>query len=80
MSRKLNELAYRKLIEEDLEWLDKQPRTLERQHIESIVRESTFFNYELVEFLEKLSGCYIGEENSKRLEKILEDLNGPHGD
>jgi hypothetical protein len=35
---KLTKAAYEQLIAEDLEWLLKQPRTLERDHIESIVR------------------------------------------
>lgn len=32
MTMKLNRPAYDKLVEEDLEWLEKQPRTLERPH------------------------------------------------
>ena len=35
----LNAEALRKLLDGDLEWLLKQPRTLERDHIEIIVRE-----------------------------------------
>jgi hypothetical protein len=34
----LNPRAYRDLIDGDLEWLLKQPRTLERDHIELILR------------------------------------------
>lgn len=36
----LNREGYEKLIQEDLEWLRKQPRTLEREHIELIVSQS----------------------------------------
>lgn len=37
MSLTLNSEAYRKLIREDLDWLLKQPRTLERDHIQHIL-------------------------------------------
>lgn len=36
----LNRNAYQRLIAEDLAWLEQQPRTLERDHIEQIVRWS----------------------------------------
>lgn len=34
----LNNEAYQKLINEDIEWLLEQPRTLERIHIEHCLR------------------------------------------
>lgn len=34
----VNSAAYRQLVDEDLEWLRKQPRTLERDHIEVILK------------------------------------------
>lgn len=37
---RLNRHAYQRLINEDLEWLSRQPRSLEREHIEVIVRQS----------------------------------------
>jgi hypothetical protein len=37
MSLVLNSEAYRKLIREDLDWLLRQPRTLERDHIQQIL-------------------------------------------
>lgn len=37
MAGKLNRWGYARLIKENLEWLDKQPRTLERDHIREIV-------------------------------------------
>lgn len=40
MSSKLPRSGYQKLVDEDLEWLLKQTRTLEREHIADIVRES----------------------------------------
>lgn len=36
----MNRAAYERLIAEDIEWLLKQPRTLERAHIELILRLS----------------------------------------
>ena len=45
MGTKMNKESYQKLIDEDLEWLNKQPRTLERIHIADIVKESIDFYY-----------------------------------
>lgn len=39
MSTTLNTHAFNQLIDEDLEWLLKQPRTLERDHIEAVLKE-----------------------------------------
>ncbi len=33
----INSPAYKKLIDENLEWLMKMPRTLERDHIEQVL-------------------------------------------
>jgi hypothetical protein len=46
MSGKLTRIAYRQLIAEDIQWLESHPRTLERDHIISIVRESERYYYE----------------------------------
>lgn len=46
MSGKLTRIAYRQLIAEDIVWLEVQPRTLERDHIIAIVRESERYYYE----------------------------------
>lgn len=40
MSLTLNKSAYARLIEEDIEWLLKQPKTLEREHIVAVLKES----------------------------------------
>ncbi len=45
MGTTMNSDAYKKIIEEDLEWLDKQPRTLEREHIRKIVEHSIILYY-----------------------------------
>ena len=38
MSFRMNRAAYQKLIDEDIEWLLTQPKTLERDHIELILK------------------------------------------
>ena len=40
MGMKVNREAYQKLIDEDIEWILKQPRTLERDHIVSVLKNS----------------------------------------
>lgn len=44
-SKKVTRAAYEQLVNEDLVWLLKQPRTLERDHIEAIVRASVDAEY-----------------------------------
>ena len=46
MGTTLNRRAYQRLIDEDLEWLEKQPRSLEREHIKDIVRLSPSREYD----------------------------------
>lgn len=46
MSGKITRIAFRQLITEDIVWLEAQPRTLEREHIIVIVRESERYYYE----------------------------------
>ncbi|MEE8262708.1 MAG: hypothetical protein V3R83_09625 [Gammaproteobacteria bacterium] len=38
MSTILNRQAFNRLLEEDLEWLKGQERTLEREHIEAVIQ------------------------------------------
>jgi hypothetical protein len=45
MTTKLNRSAYEQLVVEDLEWLDKQPRTLEREHIRVLLEQSADLLY-----------------------------------
>lgn len=40
MGCRLNRKSYARLIQEDIEWLMKQPRTLERDHIKMILKWS----------------------------------------
>jgi hypothetical protein len=45
MGSRMNRQAYEKMIVENLEWLRKQPRTLEREHIEMILEISADREY-----------------------------------
>ncbi len=45
MAHKMGRGSYQKLIDEDIEWLMKQPRTLEREHILQIIQDSVNFYY-----------------------------------
>lgn len=74
MASKLTKLAFKKLVEEDLEWLAKQPRNLEQQHVECIVRESSYWNYEVMDLLEEIHAkCDLGEELNTRLQAIIDE-------
>jgi hypothetical protein len=42
---KMNREAYEDLIRGDLAWLDREPRTLEREHIAEVLRGSVDLNY-----------------------------------
>lgn len=48
MSR-LTRAGYEQLIAEDIAWLLQQPRTLERDHIEAVLRASPAREYERAE-------------------------------
>lgn len=68
MSGKLNRHAYEQLIAEDIAWLQRFENTLERQHIEQVLRSSPGHEYALSQppdsdlvtpdltFIEKVSG------------------------
>ena len=45
MSGKLTRAAYEVLIKENLEWLERQPSTLENSHIKKIVMRSAEHEY-----------------------------------
>lgn len=49
MSFRISEEAYKKLIDEDLEWLEKQEDNLEKQHIEAVLRWSPYEGYHKVD-------------------------------
>lgn len=45
MGTRMNRTAYAELVAGDLEWLQRQPHSLERTHIEQIVRSSVDMHY-----------------------------------
>lgn len=45
MVSKLTHDVYQKLIDENIAWLESMPRTLERDHIIGIVKDSVRFYY-----------------------------------
>ncbi len=45
MGTTMNKTAFEKLIQENLDWLERQPRSLEREHIKEIVKQSVQFYY-----------------------------------
>lgn len=54
MTTKLNRATYAEIIQGDLEWLLKQPRTLERTHIVQIVCASGSHEFDCAERIAKL--------------------------
>ena len=46
MGTTLNRHGYTKLIEEDIAWLEKQERTLEREHILAILKFAVSYEYD----------------------------------
>jgi hypothetical protein len=45
MPTELNRQAFSDIVEEDIKWLEKQPRTLERCHIIDVLRKSVEWRY-----------------------------------
>lgn len=54
MTMKVTRSAYEELIQEDIDWLMKQPRTLERDHIILIVKQSPEVEYDIADKIERL--------------------------
>ena len=46
MTMPVNRETYSKLIEEDLVWLNKQPRSLEREHVAEVLKDSITLLYD----------------------------------
>lgn len=46
MTMPVNRETYSKMIEEDLEWLNKQPRSLEREHVAEVLKDSIAILYD----------------------------------
>lgn len=45
MASRLSRTGYEKVIREDVEWLMRQPRTLERDHIKMILDRAVEYEY-----------------------------------
>lgn len=80
MVMKLNRDAFRQLIAEDLDWLNGVTRTLERDHVIEIVKESEYWHYDLPDLLNEVIAQDIGEALTKKLEALVLKLAGPRGD
>ncbi len=63
MPCELNRAVYEQLLREDLEWLLKQPRTLERDHIEYLLRWMLINNDEML--VAKYLGQAIGKSHDE---------------
>lgn len=74
MGTPLNKTAYEKLIEENLAWLLAQPRTLERDHIEQIVRHSTAMLYPAKEPVQQDDQLVSREADGSLSVSVYEDL------
>lgn len=57
MSSKMSRDSYRDIIAENLDWLAKQPRTLEREHIRTIVEHSERHEYDDAERIAALEAA-----------------------
>lgn len=72
MSLTLNKSAYTKLIEEDIEWLLKQPRTLEREHIVAVLKESVESFYPLKSTFHQGLGAIVPDKMIKVLTGLVD--------
>lgn len=70
MSSRMNRPAYEKMIAENIEWLLKQPRTLEREHIEQVLRVSADREY-------STDTKYLYESFQRRVLPWLHECFGP---
>lgn len=78
MTSKMNKSSYKELVEQDIEWLLKQPKTLERSHIEQIVIDSIDFYYQDAVRLELealRAKLYAAEDEIEELKKRRENAD-----
>lgn len=90
MAHKLTREAFRKLIAEDIAYLEALPRTLERDHIILALKESEKFHYDLPDLLQRIlnEDDANNRENKGCMSDALCDevcgwvhqLEGPHDD
>lgn len=65
MTMDINREAYQKLVDEDVAWIEAQPRTLERDHVIDIVKHS-------------VSAIYDGKKFKDYTHQRLSELGAPH--
>jgi hypothetical protein len=73
----INRDAYEKLVDKNLAWLESVPRTLERDHVIAIVRNSPDMYYGNKEKIAALTAQLAAE--SKRAESMSEELQELRG-
>jgi hypothetical protein len=66
---RLNKEAYRKLIAEDLQWLYRQPETLESKHIAQVLGASIVLEYPHEEYA--IGDVYTRDEDGETLQYAL---------
>lgn len=74
MGTTLNRRAYERMIEENLTWLMSQPRTLERDHIEAIVRRSADHEYRPPPSISDQAQRAEKDAEIERLKLVISDL------
>lgn len=79
MGGTLTRSAYEVLIKEDIEWLLKQPRSLERDHIITVLKASPKNEYEDKHAIERLRDALreITEDARQRCTQSLPVRGGP---
>lgn len=67
MGTTLNRQAFQRLVDEDLEWLVKQPRTLEREHVAEILKATPEVYYGLIDWAQSQGQSHhkLAVENEK---------------
>lgn len=78
MTMKLNRSAYEQLVREDIAWLEQQPRTLEREHIIGILKDSPTLYYdadELADTVQQLAAKVLSVTSTSRQPASLSKAN-----
>jgi len=77
MTMKVNKETYRQLIDEDIAWLRKYPRTLERGHIIDVLEWSIDQLYPAIDYEERIKwfiGQPIDEALKCQLQVLIEEI------
>lgn len=79
MSCTIDKEAFQNLINGDLEWLMKQPRTLERDHIESLLKQAPMCLYEAYKLKKLAMNMYQAAQylstDASSLHKAMEEFH-----